>query len=381
MAQLSTKRILSGREETLVSLRKQHTGLMKKIKTERTKLDTFKEDVRMISGKSHGMMQAKLQELRDAKNAFKAVLERCAKSRIFTNQEKKQLFWLQKDLDEMAADTFGDGMNMSDEELEELVRRAAEERAKQGFDFFERFTPPVPEAEQRSIREVYKRLAARFHPDKAAGKAAVEQRFHAIMQRINTSYQRGDIADLLALEAEYTDVVDILQQADSPLVDVVEREIERVRNEIDLCERQLERLKTERKSVERTQDGKMVKDFKKAEKQGLDPIAEMTQDFDRSIEAMQQQTDLFGKLLAGEISKDQLTEELIKLNEMDGFDDADVGGMPFDGLNISEEELFEILNMMEAQVQAYEQTQRRSGGARNGSGRGSWQKSGRGRSK
>jgi hypothetical protein len=350
MAELSTKRILNAREEVLVSLRKEHGGLMKKIKTERTKLEKFKDDVRTITNKSQGAIQAKFQELRKAKEAYKAALDKCSKSKIFTKAERKEFYWLQQDLDEMTSQVFGEGFNMSDAELEEMVRRAAEERHKKGFEFFEHFTPPVPEAEQKSIREVYKRLAARFHPDKAAGKAGLEQRFHAIMQRINTSYQRGDIADLLAIEVEYGETADILAQADSPLVDVVEQEIERVRNEIELCTQQLQRLKTERKNIEKTDDGRLVKDYKKAEKFGLDPIAEMTRDLEQTASAFQAQSELFERLLSGEITKEQFTAELEKFGPMAPEED--------DGMMMTEEDLFEFLNMME---QAFHEQQASKG--------------------
>jgi hypothetical protein len=385
MAQLSTKRILNTREEVLVSLRKKHGAMMKKIKTERTKLEKFKEDIRTITNKSSGSIQQKMEALRAAKKAYQEVLERCTKSKVFTKQERKELFWMKDELETMSAEMFGEGFNMSEEELAEMMRRQAEERHKQGFDFFEQFTPPVPEAQQRSIREVYKRLAARFHPDKSAGNAALEQRFHTIMQRINTSYQRGDIADLLAIEQEYSEIVDILTQADTPLVDIIEQEIERMRNELELCEHQLERLKSERKGIERTDDGKMAKDFKKAEKMGLDPIAEMTSDFDRSIQEFTRQKEMFERVLSGEMSKEQMMEEMMQFS-MDDYDEADEdvyfaggnargskhrgGGEPVsieDILgNMTQEELLEILMSMENPFAPPDGG--RGGGARGGAG-------------
>jgi hypothetical protein len=366
MPQLSTKRILNSREEVLVALRKKHGTMIKKIKTERTKLEKFKDDVRAITNKSSGSIQQKMEALRSAKKAYQDVLERCTKSKLFSKQERKELFWMKDELETMSKEMFGEGFNMSEEELAEMIRRQAEERHKQGFDFFEQFTPPVPEAQQRSIREVYKRLAARFHPDKSAGNMALEQRFHTIMQRINTSYQRGDIADLLAIEQEYSEIVDVLTQADTPLVDIVEQEIERMRTELELCEHQLERLKHERKGIERTDDGKMVKDFKKAEKMGLDPIAEMTSDFDHSIQEFTRQKEMFERVLSGEISKERMMAEMMEFS-MDDYDEGDEdiyfaggsargnkhrgGGEPIsieDILgNISQEELLEILMSVE----------------------------------
>ncbi len=338
MAQLSTKRVLSTQEEKLASLRKQHKTLLKRITTERNKLTRFKDEMQRIMQSSSGLMSSKLQALHKIQAELQEVLEQCAKSKVFSKSERKNLHWMKEDLQDMFADF--EQPQMTEEEFAKFVREQAEERERMGFDFFNHFAPPVPEEQQRSIREVYKRLAVKFHPDKASGNAALEKRFHAIMQRINTAYQHGDIADLLAVEAEYAELEDILSGEDAPLRDLVEQEIERLRAELDLCQSQLERLKSERKGVERTQEGKLVKDFQKAVKVGIDPMEEMTRDLDNTINELTFQKELYERLLKGEISKEEFEHEAEKHIQGNFVPDMD---------EISADEFFSMLEDLSAE--------------------------------
>ena len=61
---------------------------------------------------------------------------------------------------------------------------------------------PAPAAAP-STKEVYRQLARRHHPDRAAqGDAAAQQTQTALMQRITAAYAAGDLAALLSLLAE-----------------------------------------------------------------------------------------------------------------------------------------------------------------------------------
>jgi curved DNA-binding protein CbpA len=338
MANISTKRILTDHEERLIALRKKHKTMLKRISTERGKLDRFKDDIRRIMNESAGAMQRTMEEFHAAQRTMQNVLEECAKSKIFTKRERSDFHWMKEDLRGM----FAEHAPLTEEEFAEFARKQAEERNSAGWDFFNRFTPPVPEAEQRSIREVYKRLAAKFHPDKAAGNADAERRFNTIMQRINAAYQRGDIGDLLAIENEFAGLEDILQQEDSPLADLVEREMERVREELELCQQQIERLKRERKGLEQSHDGRMVKDFQRAMKSGVDPIQYMTQDTETAIAELKRQAAMFERVLSGEITKEQFFEEMERENQQQGA--TFVGDT--DDFGMTEEDLMEFIDQI-----------------------------------
>jgi archaellum component FlaC len=338
MTNISTKRVLTGYEEELIGLRKKHGTVKKRVTTERSKLDRFKEDIRRVMSESSGAMQRAMQEFHKAQSKMQSVLEQCAQSKIFSKRERSDFHWMKEDLREM----FNEQMpQMTEEEIAEFVRKQAEERQNSGWDFMNRFTPPVSEAEQRSIREVYKRLAAQFHPDKSAGNVELERRFNSIMQRINAAYQRGDIADLLDIETEFANVADILAHDESPLAELVEREIERVKEELALCAQQLERLKSERKSLEKSHDGRMVKDFLKATKIGIDPIEQITAETETAVQEMNRQTSMFERVLSGEITKEQFYDEMDRdsRQQMPVF----VGDTD---MEITEEDLMSILEQL-----------------------------------
>lgn len=358
MAQLSTKRVLTVQEEKLVVLRKQHKAVLKKITTERSKLSRLKDEIKRIMSSSSGAVQSKMQALQNAQKEMQSVLERCAQSTMFSKSERKDFYWMKEDLGDMFAGMMPPEMSESD--FADFMRQQAEERGKAGFDFFNHFAPDVPEEQQKSIREVYKRLAAKFHPDKAAHNAAIEKRFHGIMQRINAAYQHGDIAELLALESEFADLDDILTREDSALRDLVEQEMERLRNEMELCNAQLQRLKNERKKIERTDEGRIVKDFKRAEKIGVDPIQAMTHDIDVALEELLYQKSLYERVLSGEITKKQMMDEMEKHNRsrMVSFADND----------LSEEDFFsmvqEAAEAMFSEMHEREQQRRAKAGSK-----------------
>lgn len=352
MAQLSTKRVLTVQEEKLVVLRKQHKAVLKKITTERTKLTRLKDEIKRIMSSSSGAVQSKMQELQKAQKEMQRVLARCAQSTMFSKSERKDFYWMKEDLGDMFAEMMPPEMSESD--FAEFMRKQAEERGKAGFDFFNHFAPDVPEEQQKSIREVYKRLAAKFHPDKAAHNTAIEKRFHGIMQRINAAYQHGDIAELLALEAEFADLDDILTREESALRDLVEQEMERLRNEMELCNAQLQRLKNERKKIERTDEGRIVKDFKRAEKIGIDPIQAMTHDIDAALEELLYQKSLYEQVLSGEITKEQMMREMERHNRsrvMSFTDDGQNDDEFFTMVREAAEEMF-------AEMQSNEQNHR-----------------------
>ncbi len=71
--------------------------------------------------------------------------------------------------------------------------------------FFDSFQQKPDKEEQKEIRKIFVRLAARFHPDKAQSEKEAEN-LHELMQQINQAYQRGDIAELLQLEKKYANV-------------------------------------------------------------------------------------------------------------------------------------------------------------------------------
>lgn len=113
------------------------------------------------------------------------------------------------------------GFDLGDEPVdspEELMRRAHEQMARQR----EQEPPPrrrrQSAAEKRAaedaqrvsqtVREVYRKLAAALHPDRAEAGATAEQmaQRHEQMARANTAYEAGDLLALLSLQLQIEQV-------------------------------------------------------------------------------------------------------------------------------------------------------------------------------
>jgi hypothetical protein len=118
------------------------------------------------------------------------------------------------------------GLDLGDEPIatpEELVRRAQEQMAQQHRDRAEaqpkqgrrkQASASEKRAEEdvrrisQTVREVYRKLAAALHPDRAAPGATPEQQDqrHDQMARANTAYEAGDLLALLSLQLQIEQV-------------------------------------------------------------------------------------------------------------------------------------------------------------------------------
>lgn len=78
--------------------------------------------------------------------------------------------------------------------------------------------PSVAELATQSLREVYRRLASRLHPDREQDPAE-RARKTALMQRVNVAYEAGRMMELLELqwEAEQMDPAKLAQLSDERL--------------------------------------------------------------------------------------------------------------------------------------------------------------------
>ena len=122
------------------------------------------------------------------------------------------------DLGDQNFDSEADLMRAARQKLEQAqasdtAARASAKRSRKRTAAERRQAQEAAEAAAatQSLREVYRKLAAAIHPDRADGDADRERR-HALMQRANLAYSGKDLLALLALQLEI-DQVDPSQQA------------------------------------------------------------------------------------------------------------------------------------------------------------------------
>ena len=233
-------------------------------------------------------------------------------------------------------------------------------------EMFGQFAVKLDEEEQQQIRKVFLELANRFHPDKATNEQELKL-FNDVMQSINGAYQCGDLQELLDIKERFKSyqTSDASADYDIPVLDVLESHIAKNRNELNLLEHQLERLKEEFKNLKNSDLGDMVKQNKKAEKQGGDS-AEFNAQTKNLFDLMEEMKKIFiewmetGKRPA--IFKQfvdgthPILQNMPSSNMFDFDDDDDEGDFDLDNMSREEIEemmaLFSMLNQAAAKPKA-----------------------------
>lgn len=134
---------------------------------------------------------------------------------------------------------------------------------------------PVLEAElQTALKQLYRQLARRFHPDLALDAADRAHRT-GLMMAINAAYAAGDLAALQQL-ADEPDSVSRAPQTNQELADLLQREVER-------CHRRLDEIAGELATLERHDSARLLKRAERAAGAGRDLLDELAADLRRRI--------------------------------------------------------------------------------------------------
>ncbi|MCA6524977.1 MAG: J domain-containing protein, partial [Pseudanabaena sp. M179S2SP2A07QC] len=132
-------------------------------------------------------------------------------------------------------------------------------------------------------RQLFLRLADRFHPDKVTDE--VEKAFRTeVMKEINLAYQNGDLARLLDIEKQQE--LEALIDRDSS--DDLTRHCAKVESENSFLKEQLATLKQQLKLTKKTQQGEMTTVFQQITKYGGDPIGEALFEIEAHVEVVEQ---------------------------------------------------------------------------------------------
>ncbi|MFM6157229.1 MAG: molecular chaperone DnaJ, partial [Sphaerospermopsis kisseleviana] len=102
---------------------------------------------------------------------------------------------------------------------------------------------------------------------------------------INKAYQEGDLARLLEIERQY----EVGEAIDNNSEDDLSRRCKNIEQHNQILKTQYENLKRELRLAKNTPEGSMVADYKKATKQGVDPIELM-------LETVQAQTKIVAEI-------------------------------------------------------------------------------------
>jgi hypothetical protein len=137
------------------------------------------------------------------------------------------------------------------------------------------------------LRALYRDLALRFHPDRAADDAS-RAHHEAMMREVNAAYHGGDTERLLRLSQELGVDVDRLRSADGVLADLV---------------RQYEQLKEEVRWLRSSPPGQIVLETRRARRRREPtPIEQMQRMRDESRAQLERVRDFVAGFVAGKLT-------------------------------------------------------------------------------
>lgn len=158
-------------------------------------------------------------------------------------------------------------------------------------------TPPfsLSENDTATLKQLYRQLARRFHPDLALDKADRAYRTR-IMKAINAAYSAGDMARLQAL-AEEPDSTSRIEYAHTD-----EQLAQALTIELNRCRRRLAEIKEEMSRLERHKSTRLLRRTQRAATKGRDLLAEINRDLNDEVahklilrDVLKQQVEQFGQ--------------------------------------------------------------------------------------
>jgi DNA repair exonuclease SbcCD ATPase subunit len=180
---------------------------------------------------------------------------------------------------------------------------------------------PALEGERlAALKQLYRRLARRFHPDLALDE--IDRAYRTdLMMAINAAYAAGDLAKLEQLAHE-PDSISRLPQTPEELATALS-------NEIDRCRRRLAEIAKELSMLERHDSARLMKRAERAAADGRDLLADLAADLRRRISEKMVERDVLETQLEDveregvELSADDLADIVYNL----GLEQADEGNL------------------------------------------------------
>lgn len=151
------------------------------------------------------------------------------------------------------------------------------------------------ENDTTALKQLYRQLARRFHPDLALDDADRQYRT-GIMKAINAAYATGNLERLKELVKE-PDSVDRLEYAHTN-----QQLVQAMYIELTRCHRRLKEIKEELARLENHKSARLMRRVEKARDAGRDLLTELSQDLQAEIahklierDVLKQQVELFGQ--------------------------------------------------------------------------------------
>jgi hypothetical protein len=180
---------------------------------------------------------------------------------------------------------------------------SAEDFSSENDEFQESQSP----ANSRQIRQTFLRLAEVFHPDKVTDDE-VQKHYSEIMKEVNSAYQQRDLARLLELERKYEAGEKITVESSSE--SEVKRQCEQLEKDNLLLQAQYENLKAEVRQIRNSEEGQIVTEYRRAQRQRWDFISQLLEEEKMQVNTLEEFRNLVGRLRDRKIGVKKFLREL-----------------------------------------------------------------------
>lgn len=283
------------------NLQNDRQWLLKQIKRKRTELDNFISGIRSLASEMFKQTAEPMQRLRALDEEIHQIFAEVFK-RKFGQKSRQNVEGIYTQLQMMRVispnpEWFAklDAADGEDDEDDDFDDRPPFDEFPGGNPFANAQAAPEPDAtpdppaHQRDMRQTFLRLASIYHPDRAGDEDT--QAIHTeIMKEINRAYKDGDFARLLELEKQQQSGE--LDVTELEAGDDLERACQQLERDNNTLREQYEGIKTELRNLRNnTQEGEMLKTYRRAKKVGVDVFAQMVEEAQSEIEYMEMMRD------------------------------------------------------------------------------------------
>ncbi len=292
----ATSLTLSSLHIRLETLEKEHQWLLKQIKKKRTEQKNFLEQMRSVATEIHGRCSPCFHKMASLDEEIHTLFDEILTARKLGKQTRKSIQQIYHNL--QVAGIISVKFNGTEDDIPEEFFEAEEEENdfsdspnqdshgkghnQEGYQEAQQdFSSVNKKGESKKIRQTFLRLAEIFHPDKVTDND-IQLRHTEIMKEINKAYQEGDLARLLEIERLHQ--VEESFSIDSE--DDLTRQCKKLEQHNEFLKTQYENLKSELRLAKSTNEGQMVSDYRKAVREGIDPIAQMVEQVESEIEVI-----------------------------------------------------------------------------------------------
>ena len=291
----ATSLALSSFHIRLETLEKEHQWLLKQIKKKRTEQQNFLEQMRAVATEIHSRCTPCFQKMASLDEEIHSLFDEILTARKLGKQTRKNIEQVYRSL--QVAGIISVKLSSIENDFPEDFFEAEEEDdfsdsnnqntnsyqdSEQGYQETQPdFSSANRATGSKKIRQTFLRLAEIFHPDKVKD-SDIQMHHTEIMKEINKAYQEGDLAKLLEIERLHQ----VEESFSINSEDDLTRQCNKLEQHNEFLKTQYENLKSELRLAKNTNEGQMVSGYRKAVKEGIDPISQTVEQVESEIEVI-----------------------------------------------------------------------------------------------